>query len=210
MFRRMSAVPTAPSAIPPSFGAIFARLIDAATGLLTRIAAATSHQAPAPLPKRYTNDPARAQARIAHAAAWLAALRDTLAGKRRFVRVPSLNLKPLKRYFTLTRALRGQARLPQRKPATPALRDAAQRRYIQRVFATQPIARIAKRLARRLDLRETDPDWPAELLTLTQTPAAYCREVTTATHRAKQAAIAAQSAPAADGETPRPPFHRRE
>jgi hypothetical protein len=84
-----------------------------------------------------------------------------------------------------------------------------------RVFARQPVATIATRLARRLGIKPTDKSWPTDLLEITETPRAwtlkrYCVPKLLAA-RARHRALQTTPTPAPEpAQAEKPPYHPRE
>jgi hypothetical protein len=86
-----------------------------------------------------------------------------------------------------------------------------------RVFARQPVATIATRLARRLGIKPTDKSWPTDLLEITETPRAWALKryhpflKLKAEILQRLARNQAQAPPApAPAEPNPPPYHKRE
>jgi hypothetical protein len=84
-----------------------------------------------------------------------------------------------------------------------------------RVFARQPVATIATRLARRLGIKPTDKAWPTDLLEITETPRAwtlkrYCvPKLLAARALSRPLPPTAIQTPAPAPPNP-PPYHKRE
>ena len=80
---------------------------------------------------------------------------------------------------------------------------------MRRVFATQPTGKIAARLARRVGIKRTSENWPADLVAIQETPVEWARRA----HRPSPPPIippptAAPEPQSHDGAAP--PFHPRE
>jgi hypothetical protein len=198
--------PTAP------FTLAFNLLIERGRDLLDRLQAANRSADTTYLPKRFAAQPQAGEQRVRRALDWILALACTLAGNRFYLLPARAPRRP------------GQPRAPDQvrpkpapRPSTPAQREVAQLRYMRIVLASQPVGRIAKRLARRLAIRNDSDSWPLALLDITETPAAWAARAHAEPQSEPQRA---DHPPAFDPEPPAPhpaaapsnpvAYHRRE
>jgi hypothetical protein len=172
-----------------------------------------------------TPSEARIQSRANALAEWVHALCRVMAGDPSYIRnwrMPRSRIPGFRDMVNAVRVQFGKKPFADRKkpthpkpPATEESRARARRAYMLRVFARQPVATIATRLARRLGIKPTDKAWPTDLLEITETPRAwtlkrYCAPkllAALARHRALQTTpIPAPAAAPAEN----PPYHPRE
>jgi hypothetical protein len=130
-----------------------------------------------------TPSEARIQSRANGLAEWVHALCRVMAGDPSYIRNWRMPRSRIPGFRDMVNAMRVQfGKKPfadRKKPTTPKpqateeSRARARRAYMLRVFARQPVATIATRLARRLGIKPTDKAWPTDLLDITETPRAW-------------------------------------
>lgn len=165
----------APHVTVPIRRAIFA-LIGIARDLLGRVTAAITYADISHLPRRLARNPLAAEQRLLRTLDWIGALARTLAGDTFWLIAPTTRAPrvPAPPQPTAPTRVASPRRAP---PRTEAQKAAAHLRYVRTVFATQPVATIAARLARRLGIRVSDRAWPTALIAITKTPAACARAI---------------------------------
>jgi hypothetical protein len=172
-----------------------------------------------------TPSEARIQSRANALAEWVHALCRVMAGDPSYIRNWRMPRSRIPGFRDMVNAVRVQfGKKPfadRKKPTTPKpqateeSRARARRAYMLRVFARQPVATIATRLARRLGIKPTDKAWPTDLLEITETPRAwtlkrYCVPKLLAA-RALSRALQTTPIPApAAAPAENPPYHPRE
>jgi hypothetical protein len=173
-----------------------------------------------------TPSEARIQSRANALAEWVHALCRVMAGDPSYIRnwrMPRSRIPGFRDMVNAVRVQFGKKPFADRKksttpkpPATEESRARARRAYMLRVFARQPVATIATRLARRLGIKPTDKAWPTDLLEITETPRAwtlkrYCAPKLLAARALSRALQTAPiPAPAAAAPAENPPYHPRE
>ena len=192
---------TAPTITAPSPARQFQRAINTMLELARELLARLTPQAAAPEPL-----PPKA-ARVDSALQWIIALARTLAGDRTYLR--PYRLPRLKPFPALCAKLRACCGLPPVPKPTEASRAAARLNYMRRVFATEPTGKIAARLARRIGIKRTSENWPADLVAIQETPVEWARRA----HRPSPAPAIPTPTAAPElqsHDAAAPPFHPRE
>jgi hypothetical protein len=172
-----------------------------------------------------TPSEARIQSRANGLAEWVHALCRVMAGDPSYIRnwrMPRSRIPGFRDMVNAVRVQFGKKPFADRKtpatpkpPATEESRARARRAYMLRVFARQPVATIATRLARRLGIKPTDKAWPTDLLDIAETPRAwtlkrYCVPKLLAA-RALSRPLPPTAIPSPQPAPPNPPpYHQRE
>ena len=172
---------SSPAAIVPNSADLFRRAIGGllahARDLLDRVHAARACDVTPNLPRTLARTPTTAEYRITRALGWLVALARTLAGDSTYLPPPPADPRPA----SPARRIRPPRPRPiLSEPGVEARRAAARHRYMRHVFATRPVALIARRLARSLGATPGSDLWPTELLAILQTPAEWAASARTA------------------------------
>ena len=192
---------TASTITAPSPARQFQRAINTMLELARELLARLTPQAAAPEPL-----PPKA-ARAESALQWIIALARTLAGDRTYLR--PYRLPRLKPFPALCAGLRARCGVPPSPKPTEATRAAARLTYMCRVFATEPTGKIAARLARRVGIKRTSENWPADLVAIQETPVEWARRA----HHPSPAPIIPTPTAAPElqsHDAAAPPFHPRE
>ena len=162
--------------------------------------------APEPTPQ-YLRAAARAEATYG----WVIALARTMAGDRYYVRPWRLpRMKSLPGMVRMMRIICGV------RPTPPSTEDSRLRRrinYIRKVMSTQPVGKIARRIAGRLHIKPSSGFWPHELVDITDTPQQWAnarRPKFTPLPAHKIPPLPIPAAARKTAPTPKPPFHPRE
>jgi hypothetical protein len=165
-------------------------LLGLGMDLLGRIKGALLHKTTEYLPKNLAKKPETAEARVTRAMDWLYALTRTLAGDRFYL--PTQPPKPTSPPRSLDETPQPAEPAPPRptRPKTPRTQEAReldQLRRIRKAFATQSIARIARRIYGAMGIRQDSDSWHHNLLAQAETPLQWNTR-----HRAAEQAFNAQ------------------